>query len=226
MGGLDSFDLDAAVERLGDDVARRSRTHVEVGPQAATIDVTIVRDPVNNRYQLSVVSTAGTWEAIVDVDTGLSYRPVDGAWVAMPSSEVAIGIGSTALPGYLDRLMLGPLRPDTLRTATVEPGSTVFFPGTETIARQFTALMPGDGVPEWQLYDLSVVATLPAESRPHQLVYQVYVDNEGDVIRVLGDAAIEDAHQLVIHQLVRLVEPEPVLLPDPALIRPAADTSD
>lgn len=222
-GGLDRFDLEASVARLGDDVARRSVTHIEVGPSQATLDVTIVRDPFNNRYGLSLVSEAGVREAIVDIDSGLSYLPDDANWVAIPNSGLVIGVRADELPSYLDRLMFGPLRPDTWAAATVEPGSLVFFPGTDIIARQFAVELPGGLIPEWQLHDLSVNATLPNGLRPERMTYLAYVDDQGELIRVLGEALIEDTLQLITHQLTRLHEPEIVRLPDPALIRAAVD---
>lgn len=222
-GGLDSFDLEASVARLDDDVPRRSETHIEVGPKQATLDVTIVRDPFNNRYRLWLVSEAGVREAIVDIDSGLSYLPDDGNWVAIPNSGLVIGVGADEVAGYIERLMLGPLRPDTWAAATVEPGSLVFFPGTDAIARRFQVQLPGDLIPEWQFHDLSVNATLPSELRPERMTYLAYVDDQGELSRVLGEAPIDGADQLITHQITRLSEPEIVLLPDPALIRPAVD---
>ena len=224
--GPDSFDLEAAVARFGDDLARRSVTHIEVGEEEGTLDVTIIRDPFNNRYRLILVSAAGVREVIVDVDSELSYVLSDGSWVALPNSALVIGVAAADLADYLDRLMLGPLRPDTWAAATVQPGSTVLFPGSNSIAGSFVVELAGDLIPEWQFHALSVIATMPGELRPERMTYLAYVDHQGDLSLVLGEAAIEDATQLITHRIERLQIPEVVLLPEPSLIRPAVDLAN
>ncbi len=224
--GPDSFDLEAAVARFGDDFARRSVTHIEVGEEEGTLDVTIIRDPFNNRYRLTLVSASSVREAIVDIDSELSYVLSEGSWVALPNSALVIGVAAADLADYLDRLMLGPLRPDTWAAATVQPGSTVLFPGSNSIAGSFVVELAGDLIPEWQFHAFSVVATMPGELRPERMTYLAYVDRQGDLSLVLGEAAIEDATQLITHRIETLQIPEVVLLPEPSLIRSAVDLAN
>lgn len=220
-GGLDSFDLPAAVASLGEDLARRSLTHVEVGSSYA-VDVTVVRDPINNRYSAEVSRVFGSQRAIVDVDAGLTYFSSSSdpeLWVVTPNSEADTGVYDAELPAYFDRLLLGPIRPDTLDIATVEPGLLVFFEGSDMIAREFAVELPGDAAPEWQLYGLSGFDSLSGVRRPEQLNYTVQVDDTGEVTRVFGSADLGGGEQLVIHQIERLYEPQIVLLPDQSLVR-------
>lgn len=223
-GGLDSFDLTAAVEQLGNDVARRSTTHVEYRAPINTIDITIVRDPFNDRYRITFASVNGERNLVVDIDGGTTYITTEqGEVTATPNSELA-GIESSELPAYFDRLMLGPIRPDTLASATVEPLSMVFFEGSATIAREFAIEIPGAIVPDWQSYDLDPVSGPPDEAVPETLFYLAYVDDQGELNRVIGTAVVEGEQQLVIHQIERLHNPEIVLLPDPALVQPQSES--
>lgn len=223
-GGLDSFDLSAAVGALDNDVARRSETHVETGgPDNARV-ITIVRDPINDRYRLTVAGLGGTTEAVIDIDAGVTYvRSDTETWVEFPNSEVFAGVTAEQLGEHVDGLLFGPVRPDTLAAATIEPLPMVFFEGSDTIAREFGVVLPGQAVPEWQLYVLGPISSLPDEQRPEQLHYLAYVDGDGDLNRVIGIAEVADTTQLVIHRLERLEQPEIVLAPDPALVvgRPA-----
>lgn len=224
-GGLDSFDLAAAVEALDQDVARRGETHFEVGGADNTLVITIIRDPISNRYGLTVVGFGGTREAVVDIDAGVTYVTEDAeTWVQWANSELITDVSADQLGDYFEDLLFGPVRPDTLPAATIEPLTLVFFEGSDTIAREFAVELPGDVVPEWQFYVLSPIVTLPDELRPERLNYLVYVDDQGNLSQVIGTAEVGDATQLVIHRLERLDRPESILTPDltQVIVRPTS----
>ncbi len=73
LADLVQFDIGGAVGLLGDDVPRRSETHVELGVGGYVLDVTIERDPVRDRYQVIFESRGNTQVAIVDVPSGITY---------------------------------------------------------------------------------------------------------------------------------------------------------
>ncbi len=225
-GGLDSFDLAIAVDAVGADVARRSKTHIEIGSTDNTLEITIVRDPINDRYGLTSFVDGVTEFVVVDVADGFTYSQSEpDTWVAVSNADVIANLGLSDIGVFLDRLMLGPLRPDTLDSATIEPLTLVFFEGEDTIARQFAIELPGDRVPEWQRYPLGSSRSMFPDFLPERLDYSAYVDDRGELILVTGSATIADVTQLVIHRLETLAEPKIVSLPDPALVRTPNDIS-
>jgi hypothetical protein len=222
---LERYDIDVAVASLADDVPRQSETHLELGTAGFVLDVTIVRDPERDRYQITLVSRGQTQIAIVDNATGSTYLdPGNDDVRVVPNADIIAGSTSTDVNDYFDRLLLGPIRPDTIGEATTSGGGVVAIDDVGVV-RRFDATVPGALIPEWQLYAFSPVFEFPVEDRPSSLDYAVYVDELDQVVQIDGLASVGDVPQLVQHRLTRL-DPAPVIeLPTlPTASAPAAST--
>ena len=212
---LAEYDLGAAVGRLGDDVARRSTTHVELGASGFVLDVTITRDPERDRYEIVVESGGASQIAIVDVASGTTFSNVgSGERQEIPNRDIIAGSDAETINEFFDRLLLGPLRPDTLAEASVDPGFLVTIGGVG-VARRFDTTLAGALVPEWQLYAFSPVFEFPVEDRPSTLDYAVYVDQGGHVARIDGVSLVGDVPQLVQHRIELLDPPDPIVIVGP-----------
>jgi hypothetical protein len=215
---VDGFDLSAAVIAMDVDRAVRSETRVELGAGGYSLDVTIVRDPNTDRYAVTFENSAQTQRAIVDVASGLTYVTTDdAAWFTIDNGDIVSGTDTTDVREFFRRMMIGPVRSDTLGAASVEPGAIVQLDDT-TIARRFDAELPGAAIPEWQLYVFSPVTEFSPGDRAESMSYSLYVDPAGDLRRVVGASVVGGVPQLVDHRVdvlpVRIV----LDLPDPATV--------
>ena len=133
----DGFDLYRAVSQLEIDAARRSSTRLELGVGGYLRDFTILRDPTSDRY---LVDREGA-VSIFDGTTGLAYvdfsLPGDEQWLPSDDRPLAESVGVDSVPALYQRLMLGPIRPDTIGSATVTPGEFVILDDGLTVARAF-----------------------------------------------------------------------------------------
>lgn len=207
---LGEYDIEQAVVMLGDDVPRRSRTHLELGVGGFVLDVTIVRDPERDRYQVTVDSGGQVQTAIVDGATDTTYVNVGtDNRVEVPNDEIFADSDAASINEYFDRMMLGPLRPDTIGEARTQGRDLVMIDGLGLV-RRFVTTIPGSLIPEWQLYAFSPVFEFPVEDRPSRLDYFAYVDTDGDLVQIDGKALVGDVPQLVQHRIERLDPPEPV----------------
>lgn len=207
------YDVADAVDRLDDDVARRSETRYELGAAGFVLDVTIERDPVRDRYQIVTESRGRQQVAIVDNATGTTYvNPGTDNRVEIPNAEIFEGSTATSVNEYFDRLLKGPVRPDSFVVAATRGRSLVSVPGVGA-AREFVTNVDGDLIPEWQIYAFGPAFEFRPEERPRVLEYHVYVDEAGDVAQVDGVSTLGDVRQLVQHRLTLLDEPVPVELP-------------
>lgn len=219
------FDFAGAVDRLDDDAPRRSETRVELGHAGFVLDVTIERDPVRDRYRISVDSAGGEFVAIVDVASGTTYldSATDGRADVLNADIIA---GSTAadVNEYFDRLLLGPVRSDTYDAASTRGRGLVAIDGVGE-AREFVTNIRGDLIPEWQLYAFGPTFEFPVDDRPSLLEYAVYVTEDGDVAHVDGVALVGVVHQLVRHRVIALDESPVIELFDPLDVtgRPVVD---
>ncbi len=225
---LVTYDIAAAVARLGEDVPRRSETHLELGTAGFVLDVTIERDPDRDRFRIRVETQSETQEAIVDVATGLTYVRSDGDFVAdVPNDEIIEGSTASDIREYFDRLLLGPVRPDSFNAAATR-GRSVVTVGDVRVARQFIANVQGPSVPEWQVYAFGPVFEFPVEDRPSLLEYAVYVDDDGDIVQVDGVSRLGSVPQLIEHRLIHLGGPIVIDLPpdlaEPPSSEPASST--
>lgn len=210
---LVAYDIGAAVTLLADDVPRRSETHLELGTAGFVLDVVIVRDPERDRYQVTVDSRGESQVAIVDVETGTTYVDTAEGPIEVPNDEIIDGSTATTINDYFDRLLLGPLRPDTYTATSTRGRSLVEIDGIGP-ARHFIANVRGDLIPEWQIYAFGPVFEFPVEDRPSLLEYHVYVTEGGDIAQVDGVSLVGDVPQLVQHTVTILDEPIVVELPD------------
>lgn len=210
---LVAYDIAGAVERLGEDVPRRSETRLELGTAGFVLDVTIERDPDRDRYLIRLESRDDSQEATVDIASGTTYVRSNGEFVAdVPNDEIIAGSTAPDVNVYFDRLLLGPVRPDTFN-APATRGRGVVTIDDIRVARQFLANVQGSSIPEWQLYAFSPVFEFPVEDRPSLLEYAVYVDDGGDIVQVDGVSLVGDVPQLVEHRLFHLGGPIVVDLP-------------
>ncbi|MEO6653070.1 MAG: hypothetical protein ABIP17_10480 [Ilumatobacteraceae bacterium] len=204
------FDLDQAIDRLRADFPRRSRTHVELGAGGYVLDVTIVRDPGNDRYQLTLELRGQTQIVIVDGATDTTYLDVGTEnRTEVPNSEIIANSDAGTVNEFFDRLLLGPLRPDTVGEATTQGRGLVEIDEIG-LARQFITTIQGSLIPEWQLYAFSPVSEFPFEDRPAELEYSVYVNGAGDLVRLDGVSSVGNVQQLVQHRLEVLDPPVPI----------------
>jgi hypothetical protein len=206
-------DLDRAVGRLGDDAAVRSTTRVALGVGGWVREYTMLRDPVNDRYEV-IGSADGipTDRFVVDIATETTYYSVGADdWATISNRPDADQIGVADIGVLLDRLILGPLRTDTFDRAEIEPAGSVTI-DTER-AHAFVVAMPGAAIPEWQLYFFGPVGEFDPTDRPTSLVYDVYVTADGRLSRVIGVADVGGVAQLVDHRIEVLVPPIEIELP-------------
>lgn len=213
-----SFDLAAAVDRLGTDVARRSSTTLELGVGGYRRLYSIVRDPTADRYGAILDQLA----AVVDEQAGTTYLDVsspDAAqWIRSDNQRVAASFDVESVGVLFQRLLLGPVRSDTISAARVSPGQLVVLDDGLTTARAFVVELPGELVPEWQLYAFGPTDEFLPSDRPGRLEYTVYVDERNEIRRVVGLSDLGGIPQLIVHDIEILADPVPVNLPDPALI--------
>lgn len=228
LGELVQYDIAPAIARLGDDVPRRSETHVELGNAGFVVDVTIERDPVRDRYRVVLESRGDSQVAIVDGPAGVTYvNPRADEWVEVPNAEIIAGSDAADVNEYFDRLLLGPLRPDTFDAPTTRGRGLVRIGGIG-VAREFRTSISGALIPEWQLYAFSPVFEFPVEDRPSVLDYAVYVTEDGRIAQVDGVASVGDVAQSVQHRLTLLEEAPVVEVPPTtpsATTAPPADSA-
>ena len=217
VASADGFDLYRAVSQLDVDVARRSSTRLELGGGYLR-DFAILRDPTSDRYRVDRDGAV----SIFDGTTGLTYAdfslPGDDQWLPSDDRPLADSVGVGSVPALYQRLLLGPIRPDTLSSATVTPGEFVILDDGLTSARAFTVELPAAVIPEWQLYVFGPTNEFPASVRPARMTYTAYVDELNQIRRIVGLSDLGRIPQLVVHDLGTLAEPIPIALPDPATI--------
>ena len=207
------YDIATAVERLGDDAARQSETHYELGTAGFVLDVRIVRDPIRDRYQIVTESRNRQQVAIVDVASGTTYvNPGTDNRIEISNAEIIADSPATTVNEYFDRLLKGPVRPDSFVATATRGRSLVVIPGIGA-ARDFVTSVDGELIPEWQVYAFGPVFEFQVEDRPARLDYHVYVDDDDDIIQVDGVSMLGDVPQLVQHRLTLLDEPPEVDLP-------------
>lgn len=215
LAELVSYDIAAAVDLLADDVHRRSDTHLELGTAGFVLDVSIERDPELDRYRVILESRGDSQVAIVDVATDTTYINIGtDNRVEVPNAEIIDGSGAADINEYFDRLLLGPLRPDTYNPASTRGRSLVTL-DSGAVARHFITSIRGELIPEWQLYAFSPVFEFPVEDRPSLLEYHVYVTEAGDIAQVDGVSQVGDVPQLVLHRLTVLDERNVIELTEP-----------
>lgn len=208
--------IEPAVAALADDVARRSRTHVELGIDGYALDVVIERDPVLDRYRVVFEFGADRQQvAIIDAAAGITHvDPGTPDYATILNEDIVAGSDAADIHEFVDDLLLGPVRPDTISLPVTTAGD-VYDLGGAGLARQFMTRVAGEDVPEWQIYTFSPVFEFRPEDRPQMLDYLVYVDARGDIIQVDGVAQVGDVGQLISHSLERLDESFRIDLPDP-----------
>ena len=218
------FDLYAAVAQLGADVDRRSSTRLELGVGGYRLDVATARDAADDRYALTIDTgdRPARW-IITDAGTQMyleTSSPDEEQWLPVDGEDFAQFYGFDSAPALLDRLLQGPIRPDTISSAKVTPRDFVMLDDGVTIARQFTVEVPGALIPEWQLYVLGPTDEFLPSARPNDLTYTVYVDRGSEIVRVTGLSDLGGIPQLVVHDVEASTEPIAIDLPDPATINP------
>ena len=225
LGELVQYDIAGAVAMLGDDIPRRSTTHIELGTAGFVLDVTIERDTVRDRYRITFESDDDVQTAVVDIATDTTYiRTGDGRSVDVLNADIISGSGAADANEYFDRLLLGPVRPDTFVAAATRGRGLVTIDDVR-IARQFISNIQGVAIPEWQLYVFSPVFEFPVEDRPSLLEYAVYVDDAGRIVQVDGLSLVGDVPQLIEHRLEEPAEPIVVEIPPPAITAPVPATT-
>jgi hypothetical protein len=213
-----SYDLYTAVSELGVDVPRRSSTRLELGVGGFVSEHTILRDPVAGRYLVSRRDVT----MIVDEASGLTYvdwpSPEGEQWLPLDDRPLAESVGISSVGELHRRMMLGPIRPDTISGAMVTTGDFVLLEDQISVARMFTVTVPASLIPEWQLYVFGPTNEFVSSDLPSRLTYTVYVDEDNQIRRIVGLSDLGRIPQLVIHDLDQLAERYVVDLPDPATV--------
>lgn len=222
---LDRFDLAGATARLDIDVARRSTTRYEIGRGGFVIDVAIGRDPANDRYELVIDGDADRIRVVVDVATGTGYvqRSAEpDAWRAVALDVLSPREDFAALLG---RLLLGPVRTDTLSGATlVAPGDAVAIADGAAPARRFSVLLTAGQVPEWARYRLGPVGDAPPPLDDDPILFFTYVSEADQIVEVSGTFPFGNTEQLVVHRIETLPPSFEVEVPDvPPTTAPQGD---
>ena len=227
LSGVVEYDIATAVARLGDDLSRRSDTHVELGYGGYVLDVVIERDPERDRYRLVFESGEVVEEVIVDVASGITYvQPGTDSEQQIPNNSI-VGTGDDGdVNAYFDRFLLGPLRPDTFDEVRTRGRGIVTIEGVGD-AREFVAYIDGDTVPEWQIYGFGPVGEFAGSERPELMEYSVYVAGAGDerIVQVDGVALLGNVPQLVQHRMTVPDEPIVIELPGETLPETTATTT-
>ena len=148
--------------------------------------------------------------------------PGDEQWLPSDDRQLAESVGVDSVPALYQRLMLGPIRPDTIGSATVTPGEFVILDDGLTVARAFQVELPAALIPEWQLYVFGPTNEFAPSVRPTRMTYTAYVDEHNQIRRIVGLSDLGRIPQLVVHDLGTLAEPFPIELPDPATINTGA----
>lgn len=210
------FDVVAALAGNDDDVARRSDTHVELGYGGFVLDVTIQRDPVNDRYRLVLAAGDTSEEVIVDVASGTTYiDPGTEQAVTMRNADIIAAGDHADVNDYFDRLLRGPFRTDTYDPVATRGRGLVTIDDVGD-AREYVTHVDGDLVPEWQIYSFGPVREFTPADRPGVLEYAVYVDADDRIVQVDGVAMLGAVPQLVQHRLTVPSTPIVIELPDAA----------
>ena len=159
---------------------------------------------------------------IVDEASGLTYvdasTPEDEQWLPVDDRLLAESVGAASIGQLHRQLMLGPIRPDTISSATVTVGDFVLIDDQISVAREFTVTVPAALIPEWRLYAFGPTSEFVASDLPSRLTYTVYVDERNQIRRVVGLSDLGGIPQLVVHDLGTLAEGFVVELPEPATI--------
>jgi len=218
VASADGFDLYRAVSQLDVDAARLSSTRLELGVGGYTGDFTILRDPTSDRYRVDRDGAV----SVFDGTTGLAYAdfslPGDDQWLPSDDRPLAERFGVGSVPALYQRLLLGPIRPDTISSATVTPGEFVILDDGLTAARAFTVELPAAVIPEWQLYVFGPTNEFATSVGPTRMTYTAYVDERNQIRRIVGLSDLGRIPQLVVHDLGTLAESIPIALPDPATL--------
>jgi hypothetical protein len=213
---IDSAVLAGPVRELTADVPRRSTTHVELGYAGYTVDVTILRDPVNDRYEISLDTGSGPSWAVIDVPSATVYYSADRQeWVSTDDRIALDGQPDARMGDLYARLLDGPLRPDTLGAATVDSRGVAQLADGRS-ADAFTIGLPGSVIPLWQLYYLTPRSEFDPNDWPTSLVYDVYLADGVEV--VVGISDVGGIAQVVRHELQLLPSPITVALPERGLV--------
>jgi hypothetical protein len=208
---IDRSILDRAVERSGFDMPRRSSTRVSLGYGGFQVDVTVLRDPVSDRFELTVDSGEGPSTAIVDADSGLTYFTTDGRrWSSFDTVDIAARFGLSDIGELYQRLLVGPLRPDTIDLAELAVTDPVVADDGDTLGG-FRVRLPADAVPLWRVHHFAPVSEFDPRGWPTSMVYDVYVSDDVEVVTGVSD--IGGVPQLVEHEIERLPARVPITLP-------------
>ena len=208
------FDVVAALAGNDDDIARRSDTHVELGYGGYVLDVSIERDPVNDRYRLVLASGDVTEEVIVDVASGTTYiDPGTERAVTMRNADIVAAGDHVDVNDYFDRLLRGPFRTDTYDPVATRGRGLVTIDGIGD-AREYVTFVDGDLAPEWQIHAFAPVNEFRDTDLPDRLEYAVYFDDTDRIVQVDGVAMLGIVPQLVQHRVTVPDEPIVIELPD------------
>ncbi len=218
---VDRFELTPALDRLAEDVPRRSVTRYEVGEEAYRIVVTIDREAARDRFEILIDGDGDDPRLVVDAAAGVTYianGSEPGAWTAVPNDElVADGLD---LPDLVERLLVGPVRADTIADAgSVTPGNVVTIRDGAPPARRFAVTLRAGDVPEWARYRLGAVADAPPPDPDDPIGFFAYVSEAGDLVEVSGSFPFGNTEQLVVHRVV-------VLPPDFEIELPTTELAD
>ncbi len=220
------YDIINAVNLLAADLPRQSETHYELGSGGFVLDVKIVRDPARDRYQITIESRDLLQVAIVDNATGTTYvNPGTGNRIEIPNAEVIEGSTASTINEYFDRLLKGPVRPDTFTPTSTRGRSLVVVPDVGS-AREFITNIDGELIPEWQIYAFGPGFEFRPEDRPRLLEYHAYVDDDGNLAQVDGVSMAGNVSQLVQHRITLLDDPTDVDLPVDEPNRPTSSATD
>lgn len=196
------FDVVAALDHNGEDIARRSDTRVELGSGGYVLDVSIERDPENDRYRLELATRGASETVVVDVATGTSFVQRDTGESFTIDIDDVVGPDTDA-HDHFDRLLQGPFRIDTYDPVATRGRGLVTIDGIGDV-REYVTFVDGELAPEWRIHAFAPVHEFRAVDLPDQLEYTVYLDDADRIVQVDGVAMLGNVPQLVRHRITEL----------------------
>lgn len=218
---LDNFDLDAALVSLdafATDVATRSTVTVRTIGDERT--ATVTHDPSSGWHELQIGS-GDPGITIVhreNATTALVHTDADDTWRRIPGQDVLTEVGmldsgflgpaaDLDVGPFLEQLLLGPVRSDTIEGADVRAGSLSVLGRAGPVVRRFDVAMPPDATsaPAFPLLGNSDrSATDGGPFPPDSAEFQVFVTARPSVTVVTGRVVIDGQPNVLIHRFETL----------------------
>jgi hypothetical protein len=221
---LVEFDLATAVDDLDDDVARRSITRYALGDHL--IDAVIVHDPFDGRDEVVLTSGAARLRFVIDRGTSTVYldRTTNAVrdqagWASVGGDRFVRPPPGVTLADWIDRLLLGPIRPATAASSTITASdSLTLLDARIPVARLFDVGLDRGVATEWVDFPFDAIGVAPSTEPVGGIAeFQAFVAQGSELILVSGKTTDGAGSRTFTHQLERLATRTAIDLPADAL---------